>query len=144
MRSREGTEADAQAFYNSNKERIDADFAQVKAQVIQYLQGQENEKAVAAYAARLRQGASVETFLVVPEPPVYNIPVDDQPAKGSMAAKVTIIEFTDYQCPACARAQPVIERVARNTATRACRRPRLSRSGSTSRLQGRRGRRGRA
>lgn len=107
------TEADAQAFYNSNKERINADFAQVKAQVIQYLQGQENEKAVVAYAARLRQGASVETFLVAPEPPVYNIPVNDQPAKGSPAAKVTIIEFTDYQCPACARAQPVIERVAR-------------------------------
>jgi len=107
------SEADAQAFYNSNKERIGADFAQVKAQVMQYLQGQENEKAVVAYAERLRKAASVQTFLVAPEPPVYDIPVDDQPTKGNAAAKVTIIEFTDYQCPACAQTQPVIERLAK-------------------------------
>jgi protein-disulfide isomerase len=106
------SEADAQAFYNSNKDRINADFAQVKAQVMQYLQGQENEKAVAAFAERLRKAASVQTFLVAPEPPVYDIPVDDQPTKGNAAAKVTIIEFTDYQCPACAQTQPIIERLA--------------------------------
>ncbi|MDQ3686016.1 MAG: thioredoxin domain-containing protein [Acidobacteriota bacterium] len=107
------SEADAQAFYNNNRQSINADFAQVKAQVMQHLQGQENEKAVAAYAERLRKAASVQTFLIAPEPPVYDIPVDDQPTKGNAAAKVTIIEFTDYQCPACAQTQPVIERLAK-------------------------------
>jgi protein-disulfide isomerase len=112
------SEADAQAFYNNNRQSIKADFEQVKAQVMQYLQGQENEKAVAAFAERLRKAASVQTFLVAPEPPVYDIPVDDQPTKGNAAAKVTIIEFTDYQCPACAQTQPVIERLAQEYSDR--------------------------
>lgn len=29
--------------------------------------------------------------------------VQDDPAKGDAAAKITLVEFTDYQCPFCAR-----------------------------------------
>ncbi len=106
------TEADAQNFYNQNKARIGPDFAPVKDRIMQHLQEQENLKAVAGFADRLRQSASVQTFLTPPEPPVYDIPVDDQPVKGNATAKVTIVEFTDFQCPACAQAQPVVERLA--------------------------------
>ncbi len=106
------TEADAQKFYNENKDRINGDFEKTKAQIIQYLQQQENEKATIAFAQRLRNTAQVQTFLTPPEPPVYSITTDDQPSKGNPAAKVTIVEFTDYQCPSCAQTQPVIERIA--------------------------------
>jgi protein-disulfide isomerase len=41
----------------------------------------------------------------------YEIATDDQPAKGSVEAPVTIIEFTDYQCSSCARLQPVMDRL---------------------------------
>jgi protein-disulfide isomerase len=106
------TEEDSRKFYEENKERINAGFDQVKPQIIQYLQNQEVQKAEAAYAQELRKAATVQVFLSEPEPPVYSISTDDQPSKGNPTAPVTIVEFTDYQCPSCARTQPVLEEVS--------------------------------
>jgi protein-disulfide isomerase len=105
------TEAQAQDFYNKNKERINGDFAQLKYQIIQYLQEQEGQKLTAAFAERLRNAASVQTFITPPAPPVFNVATDDQPEKGNPKATVTVVEFTDYQCPSCAAAQPAVERL---------------------------------
>jgi protein-disulfide isomerase len=105
------TEAQAQDFYNKNKDRIKEDFPAVKYQLIEYLQQQEQQKLEGAFAQRLRNGASVQTFLTPPAPVVYRIATDDQPEKGNPKAAVTLVEFTDYQCPVCAQAQPVLERL---------------------------------
>ena len=105
------TEAQAQDFYNKNKERIAQDFPTVKYQLIQYLQEQEQQKLEGALAQRLRNGASVQTFITPPEQPVFQIATDDQPTKGKQDSAVTVVEFTDYQCPVCAQAQPVVERL---------------------------------
>jgi protein-disulfide isomerase len=105
------TEAQAVDFYNKNKARINGEFQTVKYQIIQYLEGQEQQKLENAFVERLRNGASVQTFLTPPAPPTFKIATDDQPTKGNPNAAVTVIEFTDYQCPTCATAQPVIERL---------------------------------
>lgn len=105
------TEAQALEFYNQNKERIDGDFAKTKEQIVRYIAETEERRLLVAYAAKLRQGASVQTFLAAPVPPVFKIATDDQPVKGGAAAPVTIVEFTDYQCPSCAQVQPVLDRL---------------------------------
>ena len=46
--------------------------------------------------------------------PVQNISVDDDPARGEANAPVTIVEFTDFQCPACAAMHPVLEEVLKS------------------------------
>lgn len=104
------TDAEAQTFYDQNKERISGVFTEVKAQILQYLQRREERRVEEALAARLRQTASVQVFLTAPAPPVFTISTDDQPSKGHPTAPVTIVEFTDFQCPSCAQTQPVIER----------------------------------
>jgi protein-disulfide isomerase len=106
------TEAEARKFYDENKARINGDFAQIKEQLIQYLRDSAAHNAMLAFADRLRAAAQVETFLVAPTPPVYTIATDDQPSKGNPNASVTLVEFTDYQCPSCASAHPVLERIA--------------------------------
>jgi protein-disulfide isomerase len=40
--------------------------------------------------------------------PRKNIDVADAPMKGNPSARVTLIEFADYECPHCKRAQPVL------------------------------------
>ncbi|HLL71346.1 MAG TPA: thioredoxin domain-containing protein, partial [Pyrinomonadaceae bacterium] len=105
------TEAEARTFYDQNKERINGDFAQLKDQIIQYLQENQKRDLQTAFADQLRKAATLQINLRAPEAPVYQIAVDDQPAKGNPAAPVTIVEFTDFQCPSCAAAQPSLERL---------------------------------
>ncbi|MFL6227297.1 MAG: thioredoxin domain-containing protein [Pyrinomonadaceae bacterium] len=105
------TETDARAFYDQNKARINGDFAQTKAQIVQYLEGQQQENVSSAFAEQLRRGTAVQTFLHEPPLPVYQISTDDQPSRGAANAPVTVVEFTDFQCPSCAAMEPVIERI---------------------------------
>ena len=105
------TEAQAQEFYTQNKDRISGDFAQTKDQIIQYLQEKKEQEATLAFAEQLRRGSVVQVNLSAPESPVFQIATDDQPSKGNEKASVTIVEFTDFQCPSCALQQPVIERI---------------------------------
>ncbi len=42
---------------------------------------------------------------------VYAIAVDDSPIRGEKDAPVTLVEFSDFQCPFCARAAPLIDEV---------------------------------
>jgi protein-disulfide isomerase len=39
----------------------------------------------------------------VPEPRIYEIETDGYPSTGPADAPITIVEFSDYQCPFCAR-----------------------------------------
>nr|MDQ5835853.1 DsbA family protein [Acidobacteriota bacterium] len=64
-------------------------------------------------AAELRRSAQIQMLLTAPEPPTYAIATDDQPTRGNQAATVTVVEFTDYQCPSCAQAQPMVESLIR-------------------------------
>jgi protein-disulfide isomerase len=42
---------------------------------------------------------------------VYDIPVANSPLKGPRDAKVTIVKFSDYQCPFCAQSAPLVDEV---------------------------------
>jgi protein-disulfide isomerase len=42
---------------------------------------------------------------------VKTIDVSQAPMKGNAAAKVTIVEFADYECPHCKRLQPVLRQI---------------------------------
>ena len=41
----------------------------------------------------------------------YTIAVADSPLRGKADAAVTIVEFSDFQCPFCARSNPIVEGV---------------------------------
>ena len=105
------TEAQAQEFYDQNKERISGEFAQLKAQIIQYVQEQKEQEATLAFAEQLRRASTIQVNISAPKSPVFAIATDDQPAKGTANAPVTIVAFSDFECPSCARQHPVLERI---------------------------------
>ncbi|MBC8032143.1 MAG: DsbA family protein [Pyrinomonadaceae bacterium] len=112
------SEADALKFYNENRERINGEFAQVKTQLLEYLKERALTSAQSDFAARLRSAAQVQMFLTPPQQPLYQIAVDDQPARGNPGTSVTVIEFTDFQCPNCAKQYSVVERLIAEYGTR--------------------------
>lgn len=105
------TEADARDFYDKNKDKIQGDFQQLKDKIINYLGQLEEQKAESTFADQLRKSAKIQTYLKEPEAPVLSIATDDRPARGKEGAPVTIIEFTDYQCPSCGALHPIVEQL---------------------------------
>ncbi|MEK6605988.1 MAG: thioredoxin domain-containing protein, partial [Nitrospirota bacterium] len=68
-------------------------------------------QALQELVARLSREAGVTVTLHPPDAPVMTIPVGDDPAWGSPAAPVTIVEFADFECPACKDSLPVLRQL---------------------------------
>lgn len=103
------TDAEIEKFYNDNKAQIKNDLNPIRSQIASYLQEQDRNRLEKELNDRLRSGANIRLLISEPEPPVQIINVDDDPSRGEATAAVTIVEFTDFQCPACAAMHPVIE-----------------------------------
>jgi protein-disulfide isomerase len=108
------TEQEVAKFYADNKARISGDLNSVRNQVASYLQEQSRQQLERELSAKLRKSANIRWLISEPEPPVQNISVDDDPVRGEVNAPVTVVEFTDFQCPACAAMHPVLEEVLKS------------------------------
>ncbi len=103
------TDAEVTKFYEANKANIKGDLAAVRADLTAYLQQQNGQQLESALIARLRTGANVRVLLAEPEPPVQAINTENAASRGDVNASVTVVEFTDFQCPACGATYPIIE-----------------------------------
>ena len=60
---------------------------------------------------RLFSKYRVRFLIEQPQPVVQKISVDDDPARGPVNAPVTLVMFADFQCPACSRTHPILQKV---------------------------------
>jgi protein-disulfide isomerase len=104
------TELEAKAFYEQNKDDIRQPFEDVKDRVIGVLK-QEREQQVAMDVFKsLRDKAKIDVRL--PEPVEPKIDVEAiGPSRGPENAAVTIVEFSDFQCPFCQKAATTVQKV---------------------------------
>jgi protein-disulfide isomerase len=103
-------DADIHGFYESQKAQMGGRTEEMmKPQIQQYLASQRQQDQRAAFESELRHKGKVQIKL---EPPRQNVEVPKgAPAVGPDSAPVTIVEFTDYQCPYCQRAQNTLDEI---------------------------------
>ncbi len=83
---------------------------QIKGDISRYIQQQKQQEAMKGYWDQLRAEAKVETLLPPYKPPRVEVAAEG-PSKGDVKAPVTIVEFSDYQCPYCSRAETTVNQV---------------------------------
>ena len=108
-RAAEPTDAEVEAFYLGQRDRLNRPLDDVKAQLRQTLKQAKLQQARQNYFLRLREKAQVAILL---RPPKVEVAYDPARLKGSARAPVTIVEFSDFQCPYCRNVQATLKEVA--------------------------------
>lgn len=102
------TDEEVDQFYEQRKSQINRAKEEVADQIRSYLQQQRRQAAYDELVGELRQRYEVASYL---EPMRTEVATADAPAMGSADAPVTIIEFSDFQCPYCQRLAPTLDRI---------------------------------
>lgn len=96
-------------FYNTNKARMgNQTLEELKDRIAQHLQDVQRRQRHQTLIAELRQAASIRMLL---QPPIAEVAIDGAPTRGPENAPVTLVEFSDFQCPYCGRVQPVLQKI---------------------------------
>jgi protein-disulfide isomerase len=102
--------SEVEQIYEQNKARFGgATRDEAIARIRQILGDRAKAERRAAWEKELRGAASVAVRL---EPPRTAVAIPPgAPSTGPAGARVTVVEFTDYQCPFCHRAQTVVDQL---------------------------------
>lgn len=101
------TRAQVEEFYRQNAERIGRPLPEIGNQLAQDLHRQSLQYAYINFVRGLKEKSQVQSFLY-PDP----IPVEAKgPAKGPADAPVTLVLFSDFQCPYCSQTGRVLDEI---------------------------------
>jgi protein-disulfide isomerase len=101
---------EVRAFYEGGQDRFrGVPEAQALAQVGETLRQRRQQQRRLDFVAELRARRGVRILL---EPPRLAVDTAGAPAKGPQHAPVTVVEFSDFQCPYCASAVSTLKSVA--------------------------------
>jgi protein-disulfide isomerase len=105
------TETEIDAFYQANKGRIRGDDPETRQKIRAFLQQQKLTAQRARFVESLRSQGKVVVHLQ--PPPVVRVEVSIQgaPVRGAADAPITVVEFSDFECPFCKQAQPTLKQL---------------------------------
>ncbi len=85
---------------------------ELKTQIRAYLQQLKSQQRLLEYARSLYSRHGVEIYLQAPHYPTIQVHLNrDDPVLGPEDAPITIVEFSDYQCPACRRSHELVRQL---------------------------------
>lgn len=108
------TEADAKKYYDAHKTGIDAQtggksFKDIEPLLVNALQRHSDRDRRDTLIAKLRTEEQVKVMLAAPRVKVAD--TAGHPWTGGKNATVTIVEFSDFQCPYCRAAEPALKQI---------------------------------
>lgn len=102
------TDEEVAAFYEQHKQRYgERTLDQLKDPIRRQLEQQKRQKALEEYVGGLRESIGFESVLA---PPRFEI-AGEGASRGPADAPITLVEFSDYECPFCKNAEPIVEQV---------------------------------
>ena len=105
----EPTSAEVSRFYEDQKANINKPLNEVRNDIARILTRNKAERHLSDYVKSLWAEADVDVHL---DPPRLPVNLDGARFRGDQNAPVTIIEYSDFQCPFCRRVQPTLTELA--------------------------------
>lgn len=91
---------------------------QVKEKIKGYLGMERKKEAVEKWLAEKTNKKPVEVYIPKPRRPTFPVEVGNAPTFGDKNAKVTIVEYSDFQCPFCSKGAEVLKKLKRSMVIR--------------------------
>src|SRR5438093_1262750 len=109
----EPSDEEIQKVYDANKAQLGSQtLEQIKPRIVEYLTQQGIQRRRQAFVEELKKAHKTTVEL---RPPVIEVATAGRPERGGgTKAPVTIIEFSDYQCPFCGRAESTVDEVMKH------------------------------
>jgi len=95
-------------FYNENRSSLQGTLADNVTAIRDYLRSEKRQAVFEKFVAGLKKEYGVKSYL---EPSRITISMAGRPSKGPANAPVTIVEFSDFECPFCRALFPTLERI---------------------------------
>jgi len=108
------TDQDVDQFIKLNKvpaKKINTEF---KEKVKEYILQEKERTNISKWFERQSKEHGVVINLKKPTRPRVEIPIGDAPVLGNKNAPITIIEYSDFQCPYCAKAEDTVKQLQKN------------------------------
>ncbi|HUS05139.1 MAG TPA: thioredoxin domain-containing protein [Bryobacteraceae bacterium] len=100
--------SETEAYYLAQKDRFNRPLSEVKPQVEQALLQAKRQQARQDYVDAMRDKAAVSILLMRPK---VEVAADPSRLRGNPEAPVTIVEFSDFQCPYCQATQSTVKAI---------------------------------
>lgn len=101
-------EQEVENFYQDNKAQIKGEETQVREQIRAFLQNQKLGAKRDEFLLSLRSQAKIVDNLKPPPVIRADVSIEGAPFRGAADAPVTVVEFSDFECPFCKRTHPTV------------------------------------
>ncbi|MEO5367166.1 MAG: thioredoxin domain-containing protein [Magnetococcus sp. WYHC-3] len=102
------TDKDVADFIEQRKERLPRKSEGLEQQVRRFMEAASMEEARRTFMVALAEKYHAETTLQEPVPPRFTVGMPADSVRGPADAPVTIVEFSDFECPYCRNAQATL------------------------------------
>ena len=105
------SDADVQAFIKERKIPEQHINDQLKDRIQKFIIQGKTQELVDAWLDDQIAKTPVEVYFSEPQQPVFDVKVGDAPILGNKNAKITLVEYSDFQCPYCAKGSKIMHEI---------------------------------